>query len=134
MKTLLAFVFITALIIMSGTLGWIAQRQGDLDRANQILSESFTVRQSIHDKGGMAWCLERLAEVAKESGSFEQSVRLFASAAALRKAIGSFIDPVDQAQYKGHINELKAQLPESRYDLLWQEGGDTAPAEVLFAN
>ena len=54
--------------------------------------------------------------------------------AALRKAIGSSIDPVDQTHYEGHIGELKAQLPGSKYDLLWQEGGDAAPADVLFVN
>ncbi len=117
-----------------GTLGWIAQRQGEFDRARPILTESFTVRQSIGDKGGMAWCLERLAEVAKASGVLEQSVRLFGSAAALREAIGSSIDPVDQSRYERHITELKAQLSRNHYDLLWQEGCDASPADLLSVN
>jgi hypothetical protein len=55
-------------------------------------------------------------------------------AAALREAIGSSIDPVDQSRYERHINELKAQLSETQYDLLWQEGCDASPADLLSVN
>ena len=105
-----------------GTLGWVAIREGDWDQAVAWLAESLEVRQEIGDKGGSAWCLERLAEIALAQGNLEKAVRLLSAAARLRIAIGSVIDPVDQAEYQNRRTSLRSELGKVRFAALWEEG------------
>jgi hypothetical protein len=105
-----------------GTLGWIAVRKGDWDRAVERLGESLEVRQEIGDKGGSAWCLERLAEVSSALSQPKKAVLLLSAAAALRISIGSVIDPVDQAEYQGKLDALREVLGSARFGTLWDEG------------
>ena len=67
-----------------GMLGWVAMHEEDWQRAAERLAESLEVRREIGDTGGSAWCLERLAEVARARGQAQKAVRLFGAAAALR--------------------------------------------------
>jgi len=105
-----------------GTLGWVAINERDWNRAIARLGESLEVRQEIGDKGGSAWCLERLAEVALARGESEKAVRLLSAASALRISIGSVIDPVDQPEYKNRRSALRAELGEERFTVVWEEG------------
>ena len=103
-------------------LGWVAMRERDWDRAKERLAESLEVRQEIGDKGGSAWCLERLAGIAMAQGQAEKAVRLFGAAAAMRSSIGSVIDPADQANYEKNRNSLRAKLGKERFKAVWDEG------------
>jgi hypothetical protein len=94
----------------------------DLPRATEVLGESLSIRRDIGDKGGSAWCLERLAEVAREQGSVDRAVRVFGAAAALRSSIGSIIDPVDQPKIEQALAAMSAQLGMLAFDSAWSEG------------
>jgi non-specific serine/threonine protein kinase len=86
------------------------------------LGESLEVRQEIGDKGGIAWCIERLGEVAVAQGNPEKAVRLLSAAAALRISIGSVIDPADQPEYQKRRAALRSELGEKRFTETWEEG------------
>ena len=105
-----------------GTLGLVALREGDWDRAAARLSESLEVRREIGDVGGIAWCLERRAEVAVAQKQPEKAARLFGAAAALRASIGSVIDPVDQPGYESRRASLCAELGNQRFTAAWEHG------------
>ena len=92
------------------------------NRAVARLGESLEVRREIGDKGGSAWCLERLAEIALAQGQAKKAVCLFGAAASLRESIGSVIDPVDRADYENRLDSLSTELGEPRFVAAWNEG------------
>jgi len=95
---------------------------GDWQRAVMRLGESLEVRREIGDKGGSAWCLERLAEIAMAQGQAEKAIRVFGAASALRASIGSVMDPVDQPEYDAKLKSLREQLGGERFAAAWKEG------------
>ena len=94
--------------------------------------ESLTLRQGIGDRGGAAWCLEKLAEIAITNGElqaipfkeneFRCAARLFGSAAALRSPVNSVIDLVDQPEHERQVSIVKRQLTEAIFIDEWNEG------------
>lgn len=105
-----------------GTLGWLAMLQQDWSKAKARVEASLEVRKEIGDKGGIAWCLETLAELAEARGQLAQAARVFGAAAALRVAIGSFIDPVDQPEYERRLTALRVTLGEEPFAVALEEG------------
>jgi hypothetical protein len=101
---------------------WVAMCEHNLLRATDLIGESLSIRKEIGDKGGSAWWLERLAEVAAERGLVDPAVRAFGAAAALRSSIGSVIDPVDQPKIERTLADLRTQLGKSEFDSAWSEG------------
>src|SRR5687767_6155971 len=98
-----------------GSLGWVALRQGDLPRLRTTLAESLALRLETGDRGGVAWCLEKLAEAAAlplwqrpargapdqpapAPADLRRAARIYAAAAALRAPVGSVVDPADQPE------------------------------------
>ena len=45
-----------------GSLGWLALRLWNFDHMRNFIGDSLFLRMDIGDKGGIAWCLEKLAE------------------------------------------------------------------------
>ena len=76
-----------------GMLGWTAQLEGNPIEAKKWYVESLAIRSEVGDQGGIAWCLEKFAEIASNQGLLEIAVVLFGAAAALRATIHSAIDP-----------------------------------------
>ena len=116
-----------------GTLGWALLRQGDFKQSLTHLGESLTLRREIGDSsGGMAWCLEKIAEIVMTNGqrqaspqrdeAFQRAVQLFGAAEALREPIGSAIDLVDQPEYESKLAIVRTQLGEAAFAVAWAEG------------
>jgi tetratricopeptide (TPR) repeat protein len=113
------------------TLGAVRLRQGDLVRANALLGESLKVRLQIGDKGGIAWCLEWLAEAAllglpPPSGPL-RAARLLGAAKALRAAVGLPIDPVDQPGNERVVTAVQAKLSDRAFIAAWEAGRAMTP-------
>jgi hypothetical protein len=97
-----------------------------------LLAESLTLRHEIGDKGGIAWCLEKLAEIALTKGQrestlkreedFRRAARLFGAAEALRAPVNSTIDMVDQPEYERQVAIVRAQLDEAAFTAAWTKG------------
>lgn len=115
-----------------GTLGWLALLQRDFGRMRASLGESLAIRTDIGDDGGIAWCLEKLAEAALVQGQaltgagrverHQTAVRVFAAAANLRAPVNSIIDEVDQPAYQHNLATLAASLGEDAFAAAWEEG------------
>jgi hypothetical protein len=116
-----------------GNFAWIALRRDDLQQAVSLLSESLTLRGEIGDRGGVAWCLEKMAEIAlttgqRESSSpereedFRRAARLFGAAHSLRAPVNSKIDLVDQPEYERQLSLVRDQLDETTFAAGWDQG------------
>ena len=89
--------------------------QQNYPRAVELLGESIVIRKEIGDKGGVAWCLERLAEVAHALGMPARAATLYGAAGALRESIGSVVDPADQAEHDRHTAAVRAKMGEGEW-------------------
>jgi predicted ATPase len=105
-----------------GTQGWAAQLEGDFGSARALLGESLHLREEIADKGGAAWCLERLAEIAASEGRLRLAAQTQAAAAALRASVGSVVDPTDQPEHERKLAALRVALGDAAYEAAWAEG------------
>jgi non-specific serine/threonine protein kinase len=114
-----------------GSLGWVALRQRDYKRMNEYLRESLSIRTAISDKGGIAWCLEKLAEAKYEQKQFQDAVKIFGLANALRAPIGSVIDPADQPDYNRLISDLRSALGPEAFAAHWAEGKAMRLEEII---
>ena len=97
-----------------------------------MLAESLQLRRELGDKGGIAWCLEKLAEIALTTGQrdsgprqgedFQRAARLFGGAEALRAPVNSVIDLVDQPEYERQVALVRSQLGETSFTAAWAAG------------
>ena len=85
----------------------------------------------IHDKGGIAWCLEKLAEAKNDQSQFEAAAKIFGHAGSIRAPLGSVIDPADQPEYARLISGLRSALGEEAFASLWAEGAAMPLDEVI---
>jgi predicted ATPase/DNA-binding NarL/FixJ family response regulator len=105
-----------------GSLGWVALRLWNFDAMQNFFGDSLFLRMNIGDQGGIAWCLEKLAEVAILERQYQKAVTIFASAASLRIPIHSVIDPVDQPEYEHFLSGLRSKLDQKTFTACWEEG------------
>ena len=126
-----------------GSLGWVALRQRDFQRMRALLGESIAVRMDLNDRGGIAWCLEKLAaasvaqtqatpRVSRLTG-YQHAARLYGAAAALRAPLGSMIDLVDQPDYERSLMTLRARLGKQAYEDAWDEGAAMPLQDIIRA-
>ena len=114
-----------------GSIGWVALLQGDYARSTAILHESIDIRRDIGDKGGLAWCFEKLAEIALLKGEKPRAARIFGAAAALRSSINSIVDPADQPHYQEMLGQIRADLGDEIFEVLWSEGQAMTVEQVI---
>lgn len=103
-----------------------------MKQAVALLAESITLRHEIGDIGGIAWCLEKFAEIALTTGQratgprrqedFRRAAQLFGAAEALRAPVNSAIDLVDQPAYERQVAIVQAMLDEVTFTGAWAEG------------
>jgi DNA-binding CsgD family transcriptional regulator len=115
-----------------GSLGWVALCQNDFKRMRELLRESLSVRLDVGNRGGIAWCLEKLAQSAFLEGELLKAVTVFGGATALREPIGSVIDPADQPEYEQTVAQLRTALGHEVFTAAWAEG-ETMPLEIIIA-
>lgn len=97
-------------------------RRGDLGHAGEDLRESLAIRFDTTDREGIATCLEKLSEVAIARGRAERGVRLWATSAALRDAIGAPLAPSERASYDVVMAAARSMLGDATVAELWACG------------
>jgi len=119
-------------------LGYLALRQGDLVHARTHYVESITSLQGRwmipRLKWALASSLEGLGEIALAEGLVAWTVRLFASADAVRSA-HRYYSPLAMKQpfYDQTVAVARAQLGEKVFVALWDEGQQLTSIEALTA-
>jgi len=111
-----------------GTLGWVELIQGEYHPVRQHLRESIMIRQVIGDKGGIAWCLEKLADLAIRQDSPDKATLILGAAAALRSEANSPINSADKPIYDRLLISLQERLEPQTFQTSW-EAGSILPVE-----
>jgi non-specific serine/threonine protein kinase len=106
-----------------------------------LLGESLAVRMEIGDRGGIAWCLEKLAEaialqaeavaVPQRAEDLQRAAAVFGAAATLRAPVGSVIDPADQPEYERTLAKLRTALGETAFAAQWAEGSRMTSGQAI---
>jgi non-specific serine/threonine protein kinase len=101
------------------------------------------IRATLGNQGGIAWCLEKMAEgVALQAQSLSAAQRrpaqaravcLLGAADALRRPIGSVIDPADQPEYERILGALRGALGQEVFDNAWREGASLSLQQAINA-
>jgi non-specific serine/threonine protein kinase len=116
---------------MLGSQGWIALRRHNFDQLRERLRESLSLRVEISDQGGIAWCLEKLAEARYEQTEYQEATKIYGQAESIRAPLGSLIDPADLADYNRILSGLRSALGEEAFAALWAEGAAMRLDEVI---
>jgi predicted ATPase/transcriptional regulator with XRE-family HTH domain len=114
-----------------GLLGWAAFIKQDLQRAIDRLVESLGVRRGIGDKGGMAWCIEKIAQCRLQEGQPELAASLFGCAEDLRLSVGAAIDPDFRIEYAESVKSIREQIGQDRFQVAWQRGKGLVVEELV---
>jgi tetratricopeptide (TPR) repeat protein len=78
-------------------LGMLMLIDEDHTAARPLLAEALEIRRAMDDRLGIARCLVGLAAVVHAVGRPEPAARLLGAAAALLRAIGAVVPPIDRA-------------------------------------
>ena len=114
-----------------GTLGWVDLIQKEYTLARQHLGESLAIRQEIREKGGLAWCLERLADLAAREELPDKATTLLGAAAVLRSEVNSPVNSADRPFYDALLNSLHARLDPLAFQSAWEAGSDIPLKDAL---
>jgi predicted ATPase len=71
------------------SLGVVARSQGNLERAEALLTESLETKRRLGDRRGIASTLSNLGVVASDRGNLDRAAELFAQALTVDESIGS---------------------------------------------
>ncbi|HUS17830.1 MAG TPA: tetratricopeptide repeat protein, partial [Chloroflexia bacterium] len=122
---------ITALL---HNLGCVALQQQRCVAARDLFTESLELARRTGRKVAIAWCLGGLAGVAAVQAQPTRAARLFAAAGGLLAAIGTQLDPADQAEHDRHLALARAQLAGPGWAAAWASGAALPlDAAVAFA-
>jgi predicted ATPase/DNA-binding SARP family transcriptional activator len=111
-------------------LGQIAARQGDLPRALEFLGRSLTARRDAGDRLGVAASLEAMAMAGAPSAA-DRAARLLGAAAALRRAIGAPLEPVDRPAHAATMRALNARLGAADFAAARAAGAALTPEAAI---
>ncbi|MFC9550356.1 protein kinase [Rhodococcus sp. NPDC056960] len=73
------------------TLGLVMWREGDRDRAVQLLRKGLELARAVDDPFGATWCLEILAWISARENHFHRAAVLMAAAEVLRRKVGTSV-------------------------------------------
>lgn len=103
-------------------LAQVALERGHSRDAQLFETESLTLRRDLGDKRGIAECLEGHASRLTLEGKAEDAIRIFATAAALREAIGAPGPPADQRRVRRYLEIARSALDPSQAAQCWGTG------------
>ena len=103
-------------------LGKCDLAQGSLESAEAHFIESLHIAQEMGHHQDVAESMDGLASVASAQVDFDQSVKLFSAAEALRTSVGIFLPEVDAAENQKWKEMALSSLGESAYETAAAEG------------
>lgn len=112
-------------------LGSVACSQGEYARAHELQIESLKLRQELGDKRGIVECLEGLATIAGAQGQAEQVARLGGIIEVLHETLQLSLIPAERTEYEQAIAAVRAQMEETIFTNIWNEGRDLSLESAL---
>jgi len=95
---------------------------GDRDLARKRLSEALLALQTFEMNAEMLDCLEDYARLLGATGQVETAVRIYAAAAAVRKALGLPRSARREAEMQSCVKAARADLGERAFEAAWSIG------------
>jgi non-specific serine/threonine protein kinase len=112
------------------TLGDLAWRKGDVERALSQWRRALGLRAALADRRGIGGSLERLAWGLAARQRFAGAVWFFAAAEAQHQALGLRLRHDEVADHARLVTAARRQLGPA-FDTLWSDGRSTAPEDVV---
>jgi tetratricopeptide (TPR) repeat protein len=104
------------------TFAYIAQHEGDLEKAEAKFRESLESFLELGNKRGIAECLAGLGGLAAERGEFDKAVILLSASEALLKSFGAAWWPADRVEVERGIDLTRCKIKPGEFDALWKQG------------
>lgn len=108
-------------------VGWGLQGLGDIEKlegnyiqARKYYSDSMRIREKLSDVGGIASCLESLAELEGLLKQTERAAKLWGAAERLRTGLNQFGISVTKSNYI--VSDVHSRLGTESFHLSWKEG------------
>ncbi|HSK89068.1 MAG TPA: hypothetical protein VK880_11960, partial [Anaerolineales bacterium] len=115
-------------------LGYVAQREGSVVEAHQILSDTIENFHTDQNKNGLAFALDRMAGLYVLTGKPEIAAHLIGWSDATRKKIGDPRPRIEQADLDRDIAAIKATFGDPAYEVAYDSGqGMTLDEAVALA-
>ena len=111
-------------------LAQIACDQGNFDAARDYLRRGLRLRQELKDVAGIAVCLEQLGRLAHDQQHWEQCVRLYGAAWAVRVLTGASVAG-SLREYQRQTDPAEARLGGVAFLAQWQEGSSLTRDQAL---
>ncbi len=105
-------------------LGCVAVQVGDLAKADPLFREALRLAGETGRRVAVAWCLSGLGAVAVAASYPTRAAMLFAAAETLLAAIGTTLDPADQAPYEHSRRAAEAALSPTAWATAWTTGAN----------
>jgi predicted ATPase/DNA-binding XRE family transcriptional regulator len=103
-------------------MGRVAFQQGEIERAIPLLHESLVLSVEFDDKEQIAHSLEICAALAIQADALPRAVVIYSAAASVRKAIGTPLQPIEQANHIQLVENLQLRLAPDEFAASWACG------------
>ena len=97
-------------------------RQGDLQKARELFTQSTRQCQKAKDEIGLLYTIEGLSSLQYHRSRLQSAARLYGWTDIMRVKIGNRRPPVEQASIEKEIAELRSQLGDEPFAVLYKEG------------
>ncbi len=107
---------------MFGNLAFIAQHEGDYERARDLAYQGLLLARDMNNRLEMANGLAQLAGAIALIGQPARAARMFGAWQAVLERLGAFPQPADKPEHDRNIAAVRAQLDEETFQTAWAEG------------
>jgi tetratricopeptide (TPR) repeat protein len=114
-----------------GALGHLALEAGDYARCAAFYREHMVLRQSRHDRLGIAQVLEQFAGLAGRQRQWERAVRLLGAAEGVDQTFGRNLPESVAEEYERTVDGARAALGEASFAAAWAEGQGMSLEEAI---
>lgn len=106
-------------------------RLGRIDQAADLIREAMATALGASDRLLQVDCLEVLARIEVERGSYRSAARLLGTSAALRQDLKYELQPAERALHEEIETRIRSELPEPELTRAWSEGATLDAEESL---
>ncbi len=112
-------------------MGLLQRSLGNDEHALELFQESLRLSVEQENMQGIANCLGALAGLAVMGNQALRAVRLFASAARLRREMGAQMSNNDRAEYERYLTMVHEQLDHATFEAEWLEGFSMTTEQII---
>lgn len=113
------------------SLAELALDTGDTELARRCLGESITINRALGDRRAIAFLLEGFGQLGRLKNDPAAALLFFASAHALREAIGAPLEPADAERVGAVLSKIHELVPPEVRDRVESEGRTMPLDDVL---